>query len=444
MTIVSGRWGVGRDDRPGRRPRLQDPDVLIRPGRRGQQAGQRRAGRRAGRHRQQRRGGHVLRDRDRGPVAGPPGGPTLDKPQPPSTHDRADRDRRSGPARRKSSTLLPSLAWSACRRRGAPEVLRPRAGQLLLPRKSPAGAEPDIRPCQVVRIRVSSPVPPARTRREATMPPDHRPTPAEIIGELLTSHPEAPSLLAEASHCRALAACSAVTARVKFAAAQAARLAYEELWHRLEPRRRHPIHFGVGLLLLLILSAGLAMLVLIELSGLLGGRVGAARAGRHRGLGHRSLARRVAVRQRRWALVAAMIGAGLLLGLLLVALHGLGPASGLAGRGQDHGSNVFGALTGAFILVLTAGAAALMAHMEPASVLMARQRWHLARAAHEAAAATQQADVEAAAIALEAWLGLVRAKVAAIAAGDELLVRDTVSLAAGLVDSGRPQLPPAP
>ena len=76
-------------------------------------------------------------------------------------------------------------------------------------------------------------------------------------------------------------------------------------------------------------------------------------------------------------------------------------------------------------------------------MLIARQRWHLARAAYEEAAATQQADVEAAAVALKAWLSLVRARVAAIAADDELLVRDTLSLAAGLVASGRPQLPPA-
>ena len=61
------------------------------------------------------------------------------------------------------------------------------------------------------------------------MSPDHRPTPATIIGALLTSHPEAASLLAEASHWRALAMCSAVFTRVKFTAAQAARLAYEEL-----------------------------------------------------------------------------------------------------------------------------------------------------------------------------------------------------------------------
>ncbi len=81
--------------------------------------------------------------------------------------------------------------------------------------------------------------------------PRRSPARSPFVGELLTSHPEAESLLAEASHCRALAVCSAVFTRVKFATAQAARLAYEELRHRLEPRRRHPVHFGVGLLLAL-------------------------------------------------------------------------------------------------------------------------------------------------------------------------------------------------
>ena len=106
------------------------------------------------------------------------------------------------------------------------------------------------------------------------MSPDHEPTPATIIGALLTSHPEAASLLAEASHWRALAVCSTVFTRVKFTAAQAARLAYEELRHRLEPRRRHPVHFGLGLLLLLAVGAGLTMLILI------GSAAGSAAQGR--------------------------------------------------------------------------------------------------------------------------------------------------------------------
>lgn len=277
------------------------------------------------------------------------------------------------------------------------------------------------------------------------MQPDHRPTSAKIIGELLINHPEAASLLGHASHCRALAVCSAVTTRLRFAAAQAARLAYEELRHRLEPRRRHPIYFGVGLLLVFVLGAGLALLDLIELSGLFGGPTSVlpALAATAVWVTVAWLAA-VAVRQRRWALVAVIGAAAVLLGLLLVALHGLGPHPGWPGvGGHSAGSMVFGALTGTFILVLTVGTAVLMAHMEPASLLVARRRWHRARTAHEEAVEAARADVEAAAVAAEAWLGLVRARVTAIAVGDERLVQATVALAAVLVESSRPQLPPA-
>jgi hypothetical protein len=271
--------------------------------------------------------------------------------------------------------------------------------------------------------------------------PDHRRTPAQVIGELLETHPEAASLLAEASHCRALAVCSAAITRLKLAAVQAARLAYEELRHRLEPRRRHPINFAVGLLLLLVLGAGLAMLDVIELSGLLDapGAVLPALAAAAAWLTAAWLSV-IAVRQRRWALVAAIMAAALVLGLLLVALHGLGQPTA---HQYASASAVFGALTGTFILALTAGAGALMAYMEPASLLVARRRWHRARTAYEEAVETEHADLRAAAIAAEAWLGLVRARVAAIAAGDENLVQATMAFAAVLVESSRPQLPPS-
>ncbi len=84
-----------------------------------------------------------------------------------------------------------------------------------------------------------------------------------------------------------------------------------------------------------------------------------------------------------------------------------------------------------------------MAHMESASLFVARRRWHRARAAHEAAARTAQDDLEAAAIATEAWLGLVRTQASAVAGDDEHLVHETVALAAALPESGRPQLPPS-
>ena len=269
------------------------------------------------------------------------------------------------------------------------------------------------------------------------MRPDRRPTPARIIGELLLNHPEAASLLARAAHWQSLAVWSAATTRRKFAAAQAARLAYEKLGHLLEPRRRHLINFVVGLLLLLVLSAGLVVLDLIELGGLRS--VLTALAASAVWLTGAWLGAVVA-RQRRWTLLAVITGAALLFGLLLVALHDVGPRPDWPAAG---GRAFFGALTCAFILVLTAGAAALMAHLEPASLLAARRRWYQARTAYEQAGETERSDARTAAVAREAWLSLVRTRVTAIAADDDDLVQATVAFAAALVGHGRRQLPPA-
>ena len=148
----------------------------------------------------------------------------------------------------------------------------------------------------------------------------------------------------------------------------------------------------------------------------------------------------VAARQRRWTLVAVITGAALLLGLLLVALHDVGPRPAWPAVG---GQAVFGALTGAFILVLTAGAAALMAHLEPPSLLAARRRWYQARARYQEAAETEQSDAQTAAVARESWLSLVRTRVIVIAVDDDDLVQATVVFATALVGQGRRQLPPA-
>lgn len=274
------------------------------------------------------------------------------------------------------------------------------------------------------------------------MPPDPRPTPAAIIGELLTGHPEAASLLAQASHCRALAACSAACARSRSAAVQAARLACEQLRHRLRPRGGHSVHFVVGSLLVVVLGAGLATLDVIELSGPLEARpVPLALAATAVWLTGAWLAT-TAIRRQHWAAVAGLGVLAVTLGLLLVALHGFGPDPGWPTSGHDLGSTILAALTGTFILVLAVGATALMIHMEPASLLMARWRWHRAQAAYHAAAETERADAEAAAIAGQAWLGLVRARVAAVAADDESLAQATVDLATVLIESSRPKLPP--
>ena len=257
-------------------------------------------------------------------------------------------------------------------------------------------------------------------------------TPTQIIGELLARHPEAASLQGEASHRQALAVCSAALVGRLFTEAQAARLGYDELRHRLDSRRRHPVHFGVGLLLLAVLGAGLTMLDAIELGGARSVLLALAAAAVWVTVAWLAA---LAGRERRWAPVAAIIGGTVFLCLLLVFLHGL-----------DHGGrggSVLGIVVGVFILALVTGAAVLIAHMEPASLLVARWRWHRARAAHEAAVKTEREDVAAAAVATEVWLGLVRTQAAASAGDDEQLVHETVTLAAALLGSGRPQLLPS-
>lgn len=261
------------------------------------------------------------------------------------------------------------------------------------------------------------------------MLPGRTRTPSQIIGELLAHHPEAVSLQAEASHCRALARDSAANVSGTFAAEQAARLGYEELRHRLDARRRHTVNFAAGLLVLVLLSAGLAVLNMIQLRGQLGptGSVLpslAATAVWLTGAWMTGLAHR----EHRWPLVFTAGAAAVLLGGLLAAVHGLGRPGVL-----------FAALVSAFILVFAGGAAVLMARMESASLLAARRRWHRARAAHGAAVQTERDDIEAAAVATEAWLGLVRSS--AVAEADGHLAHAAVAMAVAFLDNGHLELP---
>lgn len=256
------------------------------------------------------------------------------------------------------------------------------------------------------------------------MLPGQMRTPAGIIGELLTGHPEAASLLAEASHCQALARGSTGYASLTFHAAQAARLGYEELRHRLDPRRVRTVNFCVGLLVLFLLGAGLTLLDAAELNGVLGQVRSilpalAAALVWLAGAWVAALASRESQRG-----VCIVVGAvGVLLGLLLAALGGF-----------SHQNVLFGVLVGVFILVLASAAAVLMARMESSSLFVARQRWHRARTSHRAAARVEQGDAEAAAVATASWLGLVRTHASAFA--DERLVQETVALAVDLLESG--------
>ena len=276
------------------------------------------------------------------------------------------------------------------------------------------------------------------------MLPPHPRRPSQIIGQLLTGHPEAASLLAEAIHYQELARSSSANVGQKFAAAETVRLHYEELRHKLDPRRRRTIHFGAGLLPVLVLGACLTMLNGIEFSWLLGGvrLVLGALAATAVWLTGGWLAA-LDSRKRRWPFVLATINTAIFLALLLTTLYSLEPHPDWAAA-RDHlrGFAVFGVLAGFFILVLVVGTGALIAHMESASLCLARRRWHRSRAAHEAAVKAEREVAEASSVVTEAWLGLVRSYASVVTDGEEHLVRETVALAAALLESGEPQLPP--
>ena len=222
------------------------------------------------------------------------------------------------------------------------------------------------------------------------MSPDHEPTPATIIGELLTSHPEAAEPAGRGQplpgagrmlrrlHPREVHHGPGRPARLRGAAAPARAAPPPPDPFRRGPaaapgRERRADHAHPHRAQRLARRPGF----------------GAARAGRHRSLAHRRLAGRARH-------PAAALGPGrppssappscsncCSSPCTASARSRAGPAAA-----PDHGSTVFGVLTGVFILVLTAGAAVLMAHMESPSLLAARQRWHRARAAYEEAAAT--------------------------------------------------------
>jgi len=267
---------------------------------------------------------------------------------------------------------------------------------------------------------------------------DHEQTPESIVGSLLDEHPEALVLLAEAGHRRALAACSAADAGLMFRAAQAARLGYEELRHRIDPRRQRRVDFGEGLLCLLVLASGIAVLDFAELSGLLSGltSVPPALAATVVWLTMSWLGA-LAARQHRWAELTLIATAAAVLGLLLMALYGFTPHPGWPTIGEHApGSTVAGILFGVLILLLTEGAGTLIASLEPSGLLPARRRWRRAQGAYEKAWATSRADREADLIATNAWLGLVRVWATAIVPGEEQLVAETAALAAAMIESG--------
>jgi hypothetical protein len=261
-----------------------------------------------------------------------------------------------------------------------------------------------------------------------TVHPNPAQTPSQIIAALLARHPEAASLLAEASHCRALARSSAAYASQAFPAQQAARLAYEELRHRIDPRRRRTVPFGAGLLVIALLGTGLVLTDVFELSVTLG-RTGAlllAIVGAVAWLTGAWMAALAGWEGRRSMSLAVSV-TGIILGLLLAALHGF-----------SRGGALLGISASMFVLVLASGAASLMTRMESASLYAARRRFQRAQAGYAAAVQAERSDAEAAAVTTESWLGLVRTCSGGIAQ-DESVVQETVTLAIALLDAGHPR-----
>ena len=267
------------------------------------------------------------------------------------------------------------------------------------------------------------------------------PLPSDILGRLLASHPEAASLLAEASHRRALAEHSALVTVRTFQAMQAARLGYEQLAHRLDPRHQRPTTVPAGLAILASVAAGQAVISGAELTGVLRAPMivptaVAVTAAWLTGAWLAALAERDGRRGLLTVITIVTSGAS----LMLAALHVLMTLPRWPPVWRAAGATVLG---GVLIIALTAGAAVLMARIEPSAVFSRRRTWKRAHAEYHATVRREQADTEAATLAGEAWLGLVRSQAAAVA-GQEDVLRDVVTLALTLQEAGRPRLAPVP
>ena len=227
-----------------------------------------------------------------------------------------------------------------------------------------------------------------------------------MVGHVLATHPEAQSLLSEAGHRRALTAQSAAEVTRLFAVMQAARVGYEELRHRLDPRRTRTVHFGIAMALLAALCTVLVMFDAVAFDGVLTGPVAAvAVAASAAWIGCAWMAA-VAVGDEQRGRLATIITGAVALGGLLAALHGDARVPAPVDRWHQVGVGVIAVL---LILVLVAVAAMLIARTEPAPLLLARHRWQHCQSAYEAAVRVQRSDAEAEAVARQGWRGLIQA-----------------------------------
>jgi hypothetical protein len=247
----------------------------------------------------------------------------------------------------------------------------------------------------------------------------------DLVFWLLSGNVEARSLYFEARHRRVLAEQSVAAAAEAASEADRTRIRHEALRHRLDPLGRRPVRCSLAIPLVVLLGAVLGGPAWIDLAGLPSGRLLGAMAAAAAWLAAAWLAA-IASRERRGRLLRVAIAGAVIVAGLIAALQGAGTAPGRPG---DWGTGVLGAVLS---LALTAVAGLLTARAEPAAVALARGRLRRARAAHDAAVRVMLADTEAAAIARESWLSLVRVLAASAAGGDAQLTEDAVAVAADI------------
>lgn len=243
----------------------------------------------------------------------------------------------------------------------------------------------------------------------------HDPAARDVVGHLLDTHPDGQSLLAEAGHRRSLASQSMRVAAEAFGRVKAARLGYEALRRRLDPRHGRTLHLGVAVILLAAVAAALVALDVIEFAGVLFGwvAVAAAAAASAAWAGSAWLAA-LAVREERRGRVTVIAAGVAAAGLLLAALHG--EAASISPAPGWHRFEI-AALVMLFIFALVAVATEIITRTEPASLPLARRRWHRSWDEYQAAERVHRADAEAAVVAAQEWCSLVDAHAVAYAVG---------------------------
>lgn len=241
-------------------------------------------------------------------------------------------------------------------------------------------------------------------------------TAAGIVGDLLDGHPDAASLLSEASHRIALAGESARAALQSGHAMLAARRRWDDLRHRLDPRGRRTVSLRLGLAAVALIAACLAILDTLAVRGALGaaGTVPLALCATVTWMTAAWRAALASREQQRRLRVQIVAGTAALSGLLLSA-DLLSADDQRVARWHHFAAAL---IVVVFINVLTAGASAVIARIEPMAVAAARASWLRACKCHALATLREHRDAEAASAAECAWLDLVRHHAASLAKTD--------------------------